>query len=186
MTMTCPPVRVVAGTTIKWTSSSADYEYLSGWRLSFVAVWATGQTVVEATEGALGDHEFVLSVADTLEWDAAQVKWQIVASNAGEAYEESSGFIVVVKSFLQETDGLDASSNWERILADLNTGYADFVGANGARTSFSIAGRSTTFSSAAEFVQAINNAETMVARERAADNLRQGKNSGRNIGTRMS
>ena len=177
------PQVIVAGTTVEFTIYDPVFIPDDGWAQSYVIANPAFQVTINSQDNGSGGHHFNLPASATQGWAPGKYKWRRLASDGSETYPRASGDLVVEASY---SAAGDMRSTWEKILDDLEAAYQDFVSGNGMRTSFSVAGRSTTFSSSEEFIKAIHNAKVQVSLERKEKNRREGKRTGNSIQTRMS
>jgi len=183
--LTTEPRKVMAGTTVQWTRVDAGFSPDDGWVETFIAVSASGKITIIASDNGNGSHLFVAAKAVSAAWSVGEYKWKIFAANATETVAVANGDWTVEPDFLALSGALDVRTDWETVLDDLMAAYKEFVASNGARTSYSIAGRATTFTTAEEFVKAIHNARVQVQTERATDRKAQGLPTGTSLRTRL-
>lgn len=183
--LTAVPSRVIAGTTVQWTYQDAVVSPADGWGATFTAIGASGKITIVASDYGNGTFLFLATMAASASWVAGAYRYQIVVAKDAESYLSETGRWEVEPGFSAQAGAYDARTTWEKILEDLNTAYAEFVATNGARTSFSVAGRATTYSTAEEFIKAIHNAEVQVNKAVSRERVQQGLPSGRKLGTRM-
>lgn len=182
---TIEPTRFVAGDTVQWTKSLAGYSAADGWVASYVFVREGAKKVVTGTDDGSGAHLLTIAAADSANWAAGTYHWQGYVSKGDERRELGSGVTDVRANFAAVgAGGLDARSDWERILDELKTALKDYVITGGARTAFNINGRVTQFETKADLIKAIHNAELEVERERAADRTRRGLGTNRTVRVR--
>jgi len=115
MTQTIPtiePEKVVAGDTITWQKSLADYPATT-YTLTYYLVFesssaATPVTITAAASGA--NHLVTVDAADSADWSAGQYVWSAFASKTGERHLVGKGRLVVDPDPAALTAGTDSRS----------------------------------------------------------------------------
>jgi len=135
------PSSIVAGTTVKWTSTWSDYPADSGWTLT---VYIAGTQVLNSGNGKAGvangkSFDFTLAVADTASFAQGPYHWVEIASKAGEEFPVASGQIEVLLNLKGAAAGA-AQTTDEKALAAIEL----FLAGNAPTDirSYQIAGRS--------------------------------------------
>ncbi len=107
------PTSVIAGDTVKWTKSLADYPAGDGWSLTYTFINAGGKFTISA--GADGDA-FLVNVAPATSggWSAGDYDWRAQVSKSGEIFTVATGRTTVQPSFGGST--LDGRSTARKML----------------------------------------------------------------------
>lgn len=112
------PARFVAGATLKWTKSLADYSAADGWQLDYYFRSAAGAGF-DATAAADGSTWAVtVPAATTAPLAAGDLTWQAWVSKAGEKYIVDDGACAVEASLATASTAtaVDTRSRAKRIL----------------------------------------------------------------------
>lgn len=112
------PVRIVAGDTVKWTKSLADYLPADGWVLSYAFVCATDQLTKDATDNGDGSFLTTLSSADTAGLNIGMYAWQAYVTKSTERHTVGEGQLEVLANFAGTgySSGYDARSSAKKYL----------------------------------------------------------------------
>jgi hypothetical protein len=172
-----------AGDTYTATLTDATRPATAGWSAQMVLIGPSKFTI---TGTAAGDA-FTFTDASTTDWPPGAYQVKVLYTLAGARTTVDAGSVQVLPN---PTDaGTDARSllgEWERILVDLKAAYAAHIASGRAVVgSYSIGGRAMTYQTTAELLRAINNAETMAARERTQSAAARGESTRVRYHTRM-
>lgn len=180
---TSEPASVVAGDTVAWTRSLADYSAADGWVLKYRLINASGK--IDITASASGaDHAVSVAAATTAGWSAGDYTWQGYVEKAAERYTVGSGAVVIKPDLAAESAGFDTRSAARKALELLDAALVTH-GANAWTQEYEIAGRRMKFKSAADFMAWRDKLKAEVAREDAADRLAAGLGSGTKLYVRF-
>jgi len=176
------PEQITAGDTLKFTEVLARYLPVDGWALRYVLVSGANKITIDSTDNGDGSHLVNEGIATTAEWADGQYSWQRYAvKDVTERYSLGAGTVKILPDFNAVAESLDARSDWQVIFDNLMTAYKKLTTTSANVVSVSIAGRSTTFRSAAELLVQINNARRQVSIEKKQQALRDGLPTGNKI-----
>jgi|CXWL01.1.fsa_nt_gi hypothetical protein len=109
---------LVAGETLNYRVSVADYSAAAGWALTLYLNPRAGGTNLSVASTADGtDHLLQVAAAATVSWAAGSYAWEIWASLGGERYRIQAGQLDVRASLIGASAGLDTRSAAELALA---------------------------------------------------------------------
>lgn len=177
--------RLVLGDTLNYTTAVADYPASAGWALTYRLVPRSGAgTAIEFTSTADGDlHRLQVSATTTAAWTAGTYSWHSWVSLGVEKYTVATGAISLLADPRSSSGPLDLRTEAEIALADAKAALAAWTPTT---RSYTIAGRSMTFSTTAEIVPLIQYWEREVAKEKRAVALAKGGPDPRRVYVRMS
>ena len=176
---TTEPALIVAGDTVKWTKSLADYSAADGWALSYTLVNSANRYVFSATASG-ADFAVTVAAATTANYAAGLYDWRAQVSKAGEVFTVGSGQLTVQPSFASATDGRSsAKKSLDQVVAYL----AD--SANLQAAEYEIAGRRLKRLSIPELLALKSHLSAEVQRETAASRAAAGLPDQRRIFTRF-
>jgi hypothetical protein len=113
--------RLVAGDTLNFLTTVADYPASSGWVLKFRLVPRTAGTAVTLSSTAEGDdHRTQATSTTTAAWAAGQYGWSSWVEKAGEVYTLESGQITIAPDPRTLAAGTDTRSEAEAALDAVN------------------------------------------------------------------
>ena len=166
------PSTVVAGDSVTWRKTLADYPADQGWALSYVLINAAGKITINAA--ADGDSHLVSVLpATSALWAPGEYTWQGSASKAGERYTVETGTLTIKPDLAAQAAGFDTRSSARQAL-DLFEQAIVTQGATAWTLEYEIAGRRMKFRSVDEFLKMLNKLRSDVARETAADRIAAG------------
>lgn len=180
--MLLDPRRFHSGETVTWSLSPSTFSQATqdileedGASIQLGIANAGGAAVVE---GALTDGEwvFALDAATSAALAAGAYRYQLIALvTSGETVTkrrvEEAGDLEVL-ALADGSVAVDARSRWRKIVDDLEAAYADYVATGAMRASYSIDGRSVSFTSHTEIGEAIDRARAQYLRERQRAGIR--------------
>jgi hypothetical protein len=163
---------LVAGETLNYRATLAEYPASAGWQLTlYVNPRAGGvaQQVVSAPDG--DSHLVQAGGATTATWAAGAYAYEIWAALGAERYRLEAGQLQVQASLIGAAAGVDSRSPAQRLLDGLEAAYAAHVASgNAAVGEYTIGNRTMKYRSLAELVLAIEAARRAVQSE--ADDAR--------------
>lgn len=176
--------RLVLGDTLNYTTAVADYTASAGWTLTYRLVPRSGAgTAIEFSSTADGDlHRLQVGAATTAAWAAGSYSWHSWVTKAGEKCTVATGAITLIADPRTSSGPLDLRSDAEIALAAAKAALAAWTPTT---RSYTIAGRSMTFSTTAEIVPIIQYWEREVAKERRAADMAKGAPDSRRVYVRM-
>lgn len=178
------PQTLVAGETLNYRASVADYPASDGWSLRLVLNPRAGGTVLTVDSTADGDdHVIQVSAATTSGWTAGDHGWEIWALAAGEQYRLEAGQLVIEAGLLAAAAGADTRTPSEIALANIQAVLQGRASDGVLR--YTVAGRSLERYSIAELLQLESRFMALVARERAGVAMNAGLKNPRKIAVRM-
>jgi hypothetical protein len=182
---TAEPAFVVAGDTVKWTRSLADYPASDGWVLKYRLINAAGNVdIVSTASGA--DHLVNVAASTTDNWAPGTYAWAAYVERSGERYTVDSGTIVVRPDLAAQAAGFEARSNARQILEQLETAFKDYVvNGQGLVQRYTIGGREMWFRSSKDFVQQIEYWRKQVQDEASFDSVARGLGNPRRLFARF-
>lgn len=177
---TVEPAFLVAGDSVSWRRSLADFPASAGWTLAYRLINAAGK--IDITAAPDGDAYLVEeSAASTAAWAAGEYAWQAYVTQGAERFTVGSGTLRIKPDLAAQAGGFDARSTARKALDDLRAALAAWVASNGHVNEADIGGRRVRFANAADIRARISMLEREVAREEAAERLAAGLPSGRRI-----
>lgn len=175
------PSSIIAGDTVKWLKSFADYSALDGWSLEYRLINKNHHIDIVATaQGA----DFLITVAAsvTANWVADEYAYRAQVKKADEVYTVSQGTIIVKPTF--NVNNLDTHSNARQIYEGLITAYKSATVERAFVQEYEIAGRRMRFFNQAEWIKMIDYWKSQVVAEERAEKIAQG-NVGGGLGNKL-
>ena len=129
-------------------------------------------------------YRYQVTSATSGQWQPADYTWHLVVTKTGLQVTAATGTAKVLDNPLTASV-FDGRSVAEKAYDDARTALASFQASGGRVKSYSIAGRSMEFESAADLVKLVRFWQGEVERERAAERLSQGLDTGRTIRVRF-
>lgn len=161
------PAFVVAGDSITWKKSIADYPASAGWVLNYRLINAAGKIDIASTTSG-DDHQISVPAVTSAAWAAGYYTWTAYVTKAAERYTLGSGAVTVKPNLAAQTAGYDTRSHAAKTLDAIE---AVIEGrATQSHLSYSIAGRQMQF---------IPIAELLVFRDRYRGEVRSEENAAR-------
>lgn len=177
---TVEPASIVAGDTVTWQITLADYPAAAGWVLSYVLINAAGKIGITASASG-DDHLISVSAATSAAYAAGDYTWQSSVALGSDRYTIARGTIKVRPNLAAQVAGFEARSTARKALDDLRAALVTWLASNGQVQEYEIAGRRMKYASAADIQARIALVEREVAREDAAEKLAAGLNPARRI-----
>jgi hypothetical protein len=179
-TPTIEPTRIVAGDTLKFTITLADYSASDGWTLTYTMVNASArQTFAAAADGS--DHAVTVAAATTAAWAVGSYDWIAKVSNVGgEVYTVRSGRWEVASGFTSATDARTHARTMLDAIEAVLEGRA-----TSAVQEYEIAGRKLRYIPLPELLVIRDKYRAEVAREDAAADVARGMPDGRRVYVRF-
>lgn len=164
---TTEPTSIVAGDTITWKRSLADYPASEGWALSYALV-KDGDliTITAAADG--DDHLVEVSAVITNAYAVGAYRWQAYVTNSGDRHTVGEGRIEVLPNFATQSSGYDSRSHYEKVVEALRAALEGRASKTQASYSVSTATGSRSISqlSHTEILTALRKYEGLARRER--------------------
>ena len=158
---TTEPTQFVAGDTVKWTKTVADYPASDEWTLKYAI---RGQGVVDVVADTSGSgYAITIPAAKTASLRPGNYEWAAWVEKDAEVYTVGSGVIAVLPN-LQTAKAGDRVSHAERTLAVLEAAIEGRLTTD--MESYSIGGRAVTKLAPTELVKLRNQYTSAVWRER--------------------
>jgi hypothetical protein len=174
---------LIAGDTLDFTVSVADYPASDGWVLVYAL---RGPSVINLTASAVGDdHHIQADSATSSAWLPGDYTWVSTVSKAGQRYTVDSSRLKILPDLTQAVAGYDGRSVAEIALADAESALATFRSTKGRTKKYTIGSRSMEFDSAADILLEINFWKIKVGNERAANSIAQGLGNPRRMQVRF-
>jgi hypothetical protein len=165
------PRSFVAGATVCWSKSLADYPASDGWTLkySFRGPDAAGLDVTATADG----DDYLVNISATASAVAAGTYWwQAYVTKGSEKYFVGEGQTVVKATLTGTAVAYDGRSDAELVLAALVA--LSKTKATLIQGEYTIAGRQMKFETQADLIQAINFWAGMVRNERRQKRMSEG------------
>lgn len=167
--------RLVAGDTLDFTTTVADYPADDGWTLVYRLVLrsGTGHIVLSSTADPddASRHRIQAAAATTAGWTAGDYSWASWVEQGAERHSLSSGVCTILADPATATGTLDLRSDARRALDDARAAFYT-MSAQPHVKRYSIGGRQMEFRDTADLAALIEMLEAEVAaedrRERAA------------------
>lgn len=168
--------KLVAGETLNYTVTAADYPASDGWAATLYLNPRGHGSNVSATATASGDdHVLQITSTNTAALRAGAYGYEIWASKGAERYRIEAGQVDVLPSLLTAAPGRDHRSDAQKALDQLRAAWLAFT-ASGNLTigDYMINGRRVVYRTVAELRAAINAAERDVLAEKQAADIAAG------------
>jgi len=179
---TVEPTVIVAGDTVKWTKSLADFPAADSWELKYTFVSASGQFDVTSTVSG-ANHLLTILAATSANFDADDYSWQGYATLSAERYLFATGSAVIKANFDAETGAYDARTTIHKTMVALE---AMTLGkASIDQSSMSIAGRSLARYSPEELITWLEKYKAWYAEEVRRENIANGLGNSNKIRIRF-
>ena len=178
------PATLAAGDTLKFEKYLSDYSSNDGWSMSyFVRGRDTGMRIAYTGTPYNGGWRFAVGKDVTVGWTTGEYRYEAYVYKYGERHTVEFGRSTVTPDFQLGTGGLDIRTTNEKILDAI---IATIQGtATTAEQQMSIGNKSISRFSPLELEDLRGRYEYYVRRERAAEDRRKGKRSGRTINVRL-
>ena len=114
--LTTEPAAIIAGDTLAWTKSVADYSAADGWALSYVLL-SSGKTPITISTTADGaDHAVSVAATITAAYAPATYRWTSFVTKAGERKTIESGTVAILPNPATQTNAYDPRTHAEKCL----------------------------------------------------------------------
>lgn len=164
------PASVVAGDTVAWTITLADYPASDGWVLKYRLINAAGK--IDITSAASGDdHAVSVAAATSALWVSGTYAWQAYVEKALERYTTGSGSIVVQPNLAAQATSYDTRSAAATALDNINIWLTT---RDPAVADYEIANRRMRFHPIPDLLKMRDKLKAEVAAEAAAANMAAG------------
>jgi hypothetical protein len=182
------PNSIVVGSSLSFTTQVIDYPASDGWVLSMRLVPRGSGSAILLTGAPDADdpslHRIAVAAATTAGWTAGAYSWASWVMLATEVYDIEHGSITLLPDPRVATAPLDLRTDAEIALAAAKAAFATQAGSTTTR-SYTIHGRSMTFTTAAEILPVIRYWEIEVQREQRAERQRVGLSDPRKAFVRL-
>ena len=177
------PTTFIAGDSLYFLVSKADYLASAGWSLRYIFINAT--TKITLNSVAEGDsHRFTAATTVTTAWAAGEYTVGLYAVRTGERVTLDQSTITIAPDPITSTT-IDGRSSAKKTLDNLRAAYDEMIASGGLVQMVSMNGRTTQFSTAADIITQINFFQRQVNSEAQAKNLQNGCGLGGRILTRF-
>ena len=182
---TSEPLIIIAGDTLSWQKSVLDYPASQGWTLNYRLINAAGK--IDITSTASGDdHVINVTPAASAAYPAGQYDWQSYVTNvAGDRYTIELGNIEVKANWALQAAGLDVRSQARQILDYLESAWVTAAANRAYVFEYRVAGRLMRFATRQEWIAELDYWRREVAREKRAEKIAAGQDSGRKVYVRF-
>ena len=133
------PRQFVAGDTVSWDWSSAEYPRSDGYDARYVFTTPGRQFVVPGVDNGSDGWTFTISAAQSAQWPAAGYGWQRYVTIGSDRYTTGQGRTNVIVDLDPATSGLDTRSLYQKIIEQIDETIHARV--TGDVTQYSIGGR---------------------------------------------
>lgn len=172
---TSAPAFIVAGDSVTWSRSLADYP-AGTWVLKYRLINAAGK--VDITAGASGtDHLVDVSPTTSAAYVAGDYTYTEWVEKTG-ARVTTGGGTITIKPNIAALNTLDARTDAAKIVDQLTAAYTSYTASNGLVAEYEIAGRRMKYRSAAEILEQLNFWEARVVAEKRAERIAAGLGGG--------
>lgn len=172
---TTEPAEIVAGDTLRFKISLADYLASDGWTLSYSLRNAANHYDFSGTaDGA--DHLVEVVASDTATWAPGDYQYAGYVASGAQRHTVRRGTLKIVGDFSNLVPH-EFRSRAAKAVDDLKDALATFKATGGRVRRYSIAGRDVEFESLGEMLKLLSFWERELANETAADRIRRGLKS---------
>lgn len=169
------PATVVAGDTVAWRKTLADFPASEGWVLKYRLINSAGKIDITASaDGA--DHAISVPAATTATWSPGTYTWQSRVEKGVERYSVEQGSITIGADLAAQAAGYDTRSTAKKTL-DLIDAALIAHGSTAWTQEYEIAGRKMKFKNVSDFLALRDRLRAEVARETATERMRSGLGS---------
>lgn len=172
---TTEPAAIVAGDTLTWKRSLADYP-AGTWTLKYRFINAAGKIDITATADGT-DHLVTVASTTSAAYGAGNYTWTAWVEKPGERATIGGGTLTV-KANIAAATTLDARTDAAKIVAQLMAAYQTYTASNGHISEYEVAGRSVKYRSSAEILEQLNFWEARVVAEKKAERIAAGLGAG--------
>lgn len=184
--------KLIAGDSLDFTTSVADYPATDGWTLSYRLIPRFSSPMqapitITATTYETSSYRVQVGPSTTADWAPGAYSWASFVEQTGQRITlEQGGELTVAPDPGTAAQGTDVRSDSQRALDNARTALATYTQSNGNVAEYEIAGRRMRFSSAADIVKLINHLQGEVTRERRAASIAAGLGNPSRIGVRLT
>lgn len=168
------PAAVVAGDTVTWLKTVADYPAGDGWVLKYRLINAAGK--IDITASASGDdHRVLVSASTSAAWAAGTYTWQAYVDGvSSQRFTVGTGSIEIKPNLAAQASGYDSRTAAKKALDAIEAALLTH-GTNSAwQQEYEIAGRRMKFKTVGDFLALRDRLKAEVAREETAARLANG------------
>lgn len=164
---------IIVGDTLEFTTPVPGYPASDGWTLKYRLVPVTSGAAITFSSSADGDeHAVTVAASATALWSAGQYSWAAyVEDGAGASHTVLTGSAKLLPNPRTSSAPLDLRTDAEIALAAAKAALAAWTPTT---KSYTIGGRSMTFSTSAEILPIIDYWERKVQAERRAATMAAG------------
>ncbi len=182
-TLTQLPAKIIAGDTLKFTQSASDYPASAGWSLRYVLNGSAGIITITSTASG-ADHLFIIASAVTSGWGAGLYAWTCYAVSGVERYTLLTGQVSILPDPALTT-ATDARSTLQ-IRYDAIKAVLEGDATPEQRRFKMPDGVEIDKAPGNELISEYLRLRGLIKLERQAEQVANGKNSGRKIVTRFA
>lgn len=172
---TIEPTSIVAGDTLSWQRTLADYPATT-WTLKYRFINATTKIDITATASGT-DHLVAVTSTTSAAYTAGTYTWTAWVEKTDERVTVGGG-ILVVQANIAALNTLDARTDAAKIVDQLMAAYKTYTESNGLVAEYEVAGRRMKYRSAAEILTQLNFWESRVNTEKKAARIAAGLGGG--------
>lgn len=120
------PAKIIAGTTVNWTTSLSDYPASDGWLLQHVFVIDGDQVIVPASAYETDNYLTELDAATSALMTVGTYRYQAIVTLGSEVYDTGlSGRVEVLAGYIDQTTGYDGRTWLEIALERVRAAIQD-------------------------------------------------------------
>ena len=176
---TTEPEYFVAGDTVKWKKTLADYKASDGWTLSYALRGAGTVNITASPSGA--DHQVDIAAATTAGYTVGTYSFSAYVTKAAERYTVGSGYIEIKKNLATATTFTDRLLTLQADVDAINA----WLGKNYSFASYSIGGRSLNKYTIADLYMLRGRLQSELQNLKDAEKIRRGLGTSKLIRVRM-
>jgi hypothetical protein len=176
---TTEPEYFVAGDTVKWKKTLADYKASDGWTLSYALRGAGTVNITASPSGA--DHQVDIAAATTAGYAVGTYSFSAYVTKAAERYTVGSGYIEIKKNLATATTFTDRLLTLQADVDAINA----WLGKNYSFASYSIGGRSLNKYTIADLYMLRGRLQSELQNLKDAEKIRRGLGTSKLIRVRM-
>lgn len=166
---TTEPTQLVAGDTWTWDRALADYPAPT-WSLTYVFVNATQRFTIDSAASGTA-HRMSLTAAQSSTKIAGDYTWVLFAKSSGQRYQVATGRMTILPNFEADRP-FDTRGHARRTLDAIEAVLENRASLD--QQAYTINGRSLTRMPIADLLRLRDTYRAEVAREQAAERLKQG------------
>lgn len=178
---------LVAGETLNYRASLADYPASAGWQVTLYLNPRAGGSAQQVAGTADGDAHLVQAAGTaTAGWAAGAYAYEVWVALGAERYRLEAGQLQVQPSLIGAAAGLDTRSTAQRLLDGLEAARLAHIDAGSAFVGeYTVGNRTVKYRSLADLQKAIDAAKRGVREEAASARIAQGLSPRRTFTVRM-